>query len=165
MRIESHQADQNETYYKTNCYETIMRQCVMCGSTKTYPVRKKYWCWHFLNKDPTKSVCGYCRNKLYRAKNPEKQREYDARYCAKYPERRKETLRKRVMFMGKDVRLKFNPRKGVCQECGRSVSKGEIKRTLIHHLKYDTTDPLKHTIELCLSCHFKKHWVSAPVVA
>lgn len=142
-----------------------MKQCVLCGSTTTYMQKHgKYEEWHYLDKDKSKLICARCHNRIERKAHPEKQREYSARYCAKYPERRKATLKKQVSFMGKRIRLKFNPRKGVCQECGRSVSKGEIKQTLIHHLKYDTTDPLKHTVELCLSCHFKKHWVSAPLV-
>ena len=30
-----------------------------------------------------------------------------------------------------------------------------LKRTSLHHEKYDDSDPLKHTIEVCNSCHGK----------
>jgi hypothetical protein len=63
---------------------------------------------------------------------------------------------KRINFKGKNKRLKINPRKGVCSLCG--AMKGiDCKRTAMHHLIYDESDPLANTIELCLSCHMKEH--------
>ena len=60
------------------------------------------------------------------------------------------------------VRLPFNPRKGVCMACGKSVKKGEIKVTQMHHYRYaySVTQVKKHpelalrnTLELCYTHH------------
>lgn len=61
-----------------------------------------------------------------------------------------------ILFKGKSIHLKENPRKGVCSKCHRKVGQG-IKRTNMHHLQYHDDDPLKDTIELCVSCHVKIH--------
>lgn len=55
--------------------------------------------------------------------------------------------------MGKFYYLDENLRTGTCSECGRSVEKGEIKTTNLHHTKYDPNDVLAHVIELCVRCH------------
>jgi len=55
-----------------------------------------------------------------------------------------------------------NPREGVCDSCGRSIHKGEINVTQLHHFKYSfkgktvKKDPLKaleNLSELCHTCH------------
>jgi hypothetical protein len=60
------------------------------------------------------------------------------------------------------VYLPFDPRKGVCEGCGKSVAKGEIKCTSLHHWKYAfkpatvQANPvlvLENTSELCFACH------------
>jgi hypothetical protein len=53
--------------------------------------------------------------------------------------------------------LKINPRTGTCKKCGISVHDGKYKRTHMHHIKYDQSDPLAHTIELCPACHCAEH--------
>jgi hypothetical protein len=57
---------------------------------------------------------------------------------------------RRILFNGKRIYLKENPRKGFCMECGK------VGMTNIHYEKYDDTDPLKHIVELCVSCHWYK---------
>ena len=60
------------------------------------------------------------------------------------------------------VTLPFDPRKGICQACGKSKAKGEIKYTCLHHWWYEfkpatvKENPilvLKNTSELCYYCH------------
>lgn len=53
----------------------------------------------------------------------------------------------RVKFHGKSVSLKYNPRNGICSKCGRHG------HTHMHHKDYDASNVLKHTEELCPSCH------------
>jgi hypothetical protein len=54
---------------------------------------------------------------------------------------------KSISFLGRIVYVGINPRKGVCELCGK---KGV---TDMHHMEYQEDDPLKDTIELCDSCH------------
>lgn len=60
------------------------------------------------------------------------------------------------------VKIPYPVRKGVCQVCGKSVAKGEIKVTQIHHFKYAYRNEtvkknpllaLENTIEVCYGCH------------
>jgi len=53
-------------------------------------------------------------------------------------------------------------RKGICNICGKSRAKGEIKITALHHYKYAYTRKtirkhpelaLENTIETCFGCH------------
>ena len=67
----------------------------------------------------------------------------------------------RIYFRYKSIRVKKNPRAGVCKWCGRKNGdiyinkKGKpcIVLTGIHHIQYHDDDPLKDTIELCQKCH------------
>jgi len=61
-----------------------------------------------------------------------------------------------------------NPRRGVCQICGRSVKKREIKTTQLHHwtYAYETKTvkknpllALENTIEVCYGCHKICDWL------
>ncbi len=64
---------------------------------------------------------------------------------------------KRIVFLGKRIRLPATPRTGECSCCNKRVTEGEIKRTNMHHFEYDERNPLSHTAELCVSCHRKIH--------
>lgn len=76
-------------------------------------------------------------------------------YYVAHRDRAAAHARKRIRFLGKKVTLPTPPRTGVCADCGRSVGNG-IKVTHMHHEQYDPSDPLKHTVELCVRCHLKK---------
>jgi len=58
--------------------------------------------------------------------------------------------------------LPFDPRKGVCDACGKSKHRGEIHSTALHHWWYEFAPKtvkenpvlaLKNTSELCYYCH------------
>lgn len=60
------------------------------------------------------------------------------------------------------VTLPFDPRKGVCDACGKSKENGEIKTTALHHWWYayqaktvreNPLLALENTSELCFYCH------------
>ena len=87
--------------------------------------------------------------KQWRKDNPDKYREQVKRRNAKWhpiygP--------RRIRFKGKRIQLKDNPRTGICKQCDR---KG---LTHIHHTQYDEYNPMKYTIELCVSCHAYETW-------
>jgi len=79
-----------------------------------------------------------------------------AKWRKNHPKKVKEISLNRIVFLGEQITLKENPRKGICSNCGRSVKKGEIKQTQLHHEKYDKSDPLANTVELCVRCHNKQ---------
>jgi len=80
------------------------------------------------------------------------------------------TARKRQLnYKNKRIILSMPLRKGICDLCKKKIGdlfiawQGKIKiikYTHIHHLKYHDDDPLKDTIEVCNSCHFKETWKS-----
>src|SRR6188472_4051094 len=105
------------------------RHCYACGTTTSTQQHGKSQHWtpnwgtpHFL--------CKGCTNHIL-------DREYNIQYKAR-----------RVLFRGKRVTLDANPRKGVCEICGKEG------RTSIKYSK-DTQNPRDFTIELCISCHTK----------
>jgi len=89
----------------------------------------------------------------FRKNNPNKMKDWYEKNPQKIPFYRHRLLN----FKGKQITLENSPRIGVCSNCGRSVESGVIKRTQIHHLKYDDNNPLDHTIELCVRCHRQEH--------
>jgi len=72
--------------------------------------------------------------------------------CANF-QKRKSGLRKSwVSFKGKTISLDFEPREGICSDCGK-----QDEHTHLYHTQYDETNPLKYTVELCADCHGKRH--------
>jgi hypothetical protein len=68
------------------------------------------------------------------------------------------TNQKRILrFKGRHVLCDAPVRTGICAMCQKSIANGEIKRTNIHHWKYDEKDPLRYTIEVCVGCHSLIH--------
>lgn len=125
----------------------INRVCYSCGSDKTWINKFGNQQWR---KHDNHSYCHKCHNKLFL--NPE---------CAA-----RNRIR-RLTFKDKRLTLKDAPRKGVCEWCNRKIGdeyiawRNKVKTvnfTLIHHIEYHPEDPLKDTVELCMSCHHKEHW-------
>jgi len=105
----------------------------------------------------------------------ERNNEASKRYKQRYPERRKASalkwyyfhpeqtkanrdiqnakrdFKKLINFKGKQIMLKVRPRTGICSKCGK------IGLTNLHHEKYDESDPLLYTVELCVGCHNHAH--------
>ncbi len=114
-----------------------------------------------------RSECQSCTSRLnheYRQQNRERLRAYFRAYHQTHREQRIAYLRernsKRLWFRGRDVHLDFVPRTGTCFTCGRSVGR-EIKRTLLHHTRYDPAHPTAYTVELCVGCHTRLHRAAA----
>lgn len=60
------------------------------------------------------------------------------------------------------VKIPYPIRKGICMACGKSVHRGELKTTQMHHWKYAYKNEtvkknpllaLENTVELCFACH------------
>jgi len=106
------------------------RRCSDCNSVKTSLTKLGFPKWYFIKKDKSKPICAKCYDKLYNIKH--------------------------IRFKDKRLLLEANPRIGVCSNCGKSIAKGEIKKTDMHHEKYDPKNPEAHTRELCVGCHNKE---------
>lgn len=64
---------------------------------------------------------------------------------------------KKISFKKKTIYIDFVPRVNICSVCGKSYPNELKRQTDLHHLKYDENNPIAHTIELCISCHFRLH--------
>lgn len=122
------------------------RICYACGSNKTALNRKdknrnalkiSTEIWH-LNKPTPFVLCRACYLRIIRRAQRDRYNTYRIKY------------KNTSIYLGKPIR------RGNCSICNKSVAKGEIKKTVLHHIQYDDTDPLAHTIELCPSCHSKQ---------
>jgi len=76
---------------------------------------------------------------------------YKKSHTEKIREQGRKDSKKRILFKNKRIYLGFNPRTGICSNCGKEGI------TNLHHKQYHEDDPLKDTLELCTSCHLKKH--------
>ena len=121
------------------------RMCVSCDSTTTYMDQNGWPNWRFHDGYWLCKKCytRYVANPVYRVK-------WGHINDLKYRGRK-------IQFRDQIIILSEAPRKGVCELCHRSINKGEIKRTNMHHMEYHDDDPLKSTIELCVGCHNKQH--------
>lgn len=107
------------------------RFCSNCGSDKTYVDKHGYEAWR---KHDGRWLCHNCYCRLV----------LDPRWS-------KIKNKRRLTYKGKQVFVKFNPRKGVCAWCGVTKIK-----THLHHEKYDDENPLANTVELCEQCHLQE---------
>jgi hypothetical protein len=134
---------------------TNRRFCVECKLNQTYIHKDGCEDWYVVDNG---FVCSNCYNKNRRQKFKEVLNKR-VKFCQKKnPNTVKLAHSKRIRFLGTHIHIPFNPRKGICVQCGSSVSKGEIKHTHLHHLKYNPIHPEQNTIELCPSCHAKETW-------
>jgi len=62
--------------------------------------------------------------------------------------------KRRLNYLGDDIYFDQEIRTGVCYLCKRNGRTQKSKRTALHHLKYDHSDKLAWTIEVCNSCHW-----------
>jgi hypothetical protein len=132
------------------------RICYSCGSTQTWISKKGYENW-FVNRDLIRKIvmhvlCCKCYLRLFI------QPKWNPINNPIYGKQRSKISRKlegqrRLNYKGKAVYLKIRPRTGICSKCGKSVNKGEITRTHMHHIEYHDQNVLKDTQELCVNCH------------
>ncbi len=101
------------------------------------------------------------RKRTMNWENSEAGKAWKKQYAKDWYQRNKQRIldksETRVRFKDKRVFTMKQIRTGICSKCGKSVAKGEIERTVLHHIKYDPNDPLKHTVELCGFCHRVEH--------
>jgi len=119
-----------------------VKHCVKCGTTKSYITKRGYLQWYSKGH----LLCNKCHAKEYKITNPEIIKRLNAKFNPR-----------KLVFGEERIQLDHNPRKGICSNCKRRVSKGEIKTTNIHHEKYDPKKVLAHTVELCVRCHNRRH--------
>lgn len=128
---------------------SVNKMCIICGSTTTSIDSRGYLRWYGGKGVHT---CHTCYKKEYDRKTGYMRTYYTTHkpYWQQYGQRR-------IDFQGSKILLESKPRKGQCMMCGITTD-GDINRTVIHHDDgYHKEDVLHGTIELCLSCHSKRH--------
>lgn len=113
----------------------MSKVCLIDSIHKTYIDKYNHQHW-YRYKDGW--VCSRCRNKLIAN-----------------PKWHPITNSRRLKFKDKQVYIQSNPKTGYCSYCTNNIHNGSCKKTDIHHIQYHEDDPLKNTIELCVSCHNK----------
>lgn len=136
---------------------TDIRVCFNCNKSKTYIQEGKYERWY---KHEGHWVCFKCWYKLVYF--PKMGRTNYKKY---YPQRLKSQSNRKLLFRDKVIILPIKIKTGQCEWCKKKIgelfinSRGKeatIKNTNIHHVEYHEDDPLKDTVELCVSCHSKE---------
>lgn len=128
-----------------------LRKCRFCGLEAKTKEDLKLFAKSKRLPHGRDNICKNCYNRERRA---------EGKYYYKNPKPNiLNTNNARIKFKGKTMLLDKNPRTNICQLCGRKYPDDLPTQTALHHTKYDTNDPLKHTIELCSSCHAKIHYM------
>ncbi len=66
-----------------------------------------------------------------------------------------EFYKKKILtYLGQKMVFDQDIRTGICYFCNKEGRPKRSTRTFLHHLKYDDSDPLAWTLELCGSCHY-----------
>jgi hypothetical protein len=92
------------------------------------------------------------RSRLYQAAHVEQRKLNSRNYYERHREAVKSRGPLRIKYKDKRVYLDKIPRTGVCKLCGARVGV-DCQRTHIHHAKYDDSDVIKNTVEVCPACH------------
>ena len=149
--------------------QKTLRICRVCGLKAHSEPELEMFSKHPNGRYGRENRCKKCtakRMKENRNKNLEKYRETARRHRLKHRDRlnakQREEHKKRMTFKGERIQLKKNPRKNICSVCGKKYPDDLKTQTCVHHLKYDESDPLAHTVEMCSSCHMKLHCPDIP---
>ena len=81
----------------------------------------------------------------------------DIAYRKTHKNQIRERSRRSVTFKGRTIPVESCPRIGQCSNCNRRIGIDGIKKTHLHHDKYDYKHSLKYTRELCVRCHRGQH--------
>lgn len=93
----------------------------------------------------------------HKQQKQENNRKYYQNNREQFIEVSKERLKLGIDYKGVFIYLGYNPRKGTCLSCDRTVKSGEIERTNLHHEYYNDDDVIDGTIEVCVRCHKERH--------
>lgn len=111
-----------------------MRRVYSCYSCESKTTRT----WYHNHDLDDNVLCEMCDNRYF--KNPRRKRATNL-----------------IRFLGKLVILSWDPRNGICSECGSR--KGiDCELTNIHHYFYLPCMPWACIVELCVRCHKNRHY-------
>lgn len=139
-----------------------LKACYACGTT-SFKEDKEGYLQRIHNRDEDKNMlCKSCAASiLYYVKHRNHQK-----YIEDYKKHNTDpalkeykskiartTQLRRLKYKGNQILFDKPLRKGVCSNCNMEC------KTHLCHLKYHDEDPLRDTIELCISCHRKLDWI------
>lgn len=131
------------------------RICAKCGKNTRLVLRKngkRYYDWRNVNGE---CWCFKCWNNNIHA--PKSRKKWNSIHYEIYGKRR-------FMFKNKSIYHTETPRTGQCTVCRKRIGDEylnkrhkirKIKSTQMHHIEYHDDNPIKDTVELCVSCHGK----------
>jgi len=73
--------------------------------------------------------------------------------------------KRRMNYLGDDRFFDQEIRTGICFFCNREGRENKSETTILHHAKYDHSDPLAWTIEVCSKCHWQIDEYNREVIA
>jgi len=132
--------------------QILLRKCTTCGLEANSEAELELFKKGKVYRYGRMPFCKQCANKTNRKDG----KYYLSRLMSSRRSHCKENP-KRITFEGKRIQLKDNPRTNVCHNCGRKYPEELRQQTAMHHIEYNSEDPLAFTVELCFSCHTSFH--------
>ena len=155
-----------EEMNRWNRREIPILKCRICGIIANTEEEKTEFVKNKGNRrDGYTNICKKCYTnyrKIHGKQNKETVKKNARIRYMKNPNKYRERGRCAILYRRTRIPLEFNPRKGICNLCNKSIKKGEINVTHMHHLFYEFSTEevrknhqlaLKNTIEVCFSCH------------
>lgn len=137
----------------------ILRRCQYCGLEAYEEIELEKFTKAKRYNYGRRNICKPCFAQLLRIGG--KYHEGHVNSCINWFNENKqlriEYMQKRITFKGKRIRLKKNPRIGICTNCGVLISEKQSRQASMHHEHYDEKHPDDGVIELCDSCHARFH--------
>jgi len=125
-----------------------LRKCIDCGLEAHTKFDLENFAKYKKSKYGRMNLCKECSNKRTRVGG------IYFKHISEYKKQRhKEINSRRMKFKDKVIYFPYPIRTNICSQCGKSHPKDLTRQTILHHEKYDGANPLKNTLEVCLSCH------------
>ena len=130
----------------------LLRKCRQCGLEAHNESELALFIPQKGYKHGRGNLCNKCQNINYRPGG--KWRESAVRSYRKWDAIKNP---RRIRFLGRRIDFPQNPRTNICSHCHRRYPSELKRQTTMHHVFYNSDNPLEGTIELCTSCHNKIH--------
>jgi hypothetical protein len=125
--------ESNKKQEETSMTSEILRTCKYCGKTASNQRELFEFIYNKSCPYHRAPYCKSCFGKIYNAR--------------------------RIHTHGMWFVLPYNPRKGICTTCGKTIKENDDRQQSMHHDNgFNPENVLDFTVEECMSCHAKERF-------
>jgi hypothetical protein len=129
-----------------------LRKCCNCGLEAYTEAELELFKKSKGYKHNRQNICKKCSNSFYR-----KGGKYFENTRKLITEWKRENSTRQINFKGQRKYFPNPVKQNICMKCGQKYPEELDAPTHLHHITYNSKNPLKGTVELCRPCHFGLH--------